>query len=324
MNAKLDLTDSDMTHSDRYKMSAGMANTRPEKHPPFHLASSTSNSSNSDSSNIHKPGLEFSKANLSDFSFGKHVHLDYHIGVVSQGVQLFSSRKGIEPLAPGRIALLNPDVVHDGAAQSSDGYSLHVIRLEPQTLQSLMEDLTDKFQLQYLPDTIIDDPKLYRQLLQLHHYSQKPSSSQHPSQQAEPLAWQACWLETMASLFQQYSHLQPKTNFIKNGRGLSLKQKSYLHDYLLADLSAKHKLEDLSALFGISSFQFLRRFQASCGMTPHAYLMSLRIDFSRRLLRQGGKPAAVAAAVGFYDQSHFVHAFRKANGMTPSAYCKQL
>ncbi|MEO5797372.1 MAG: AraC family ligand binding domain-containing protein [Rhodoferax sp.] len=33
------------------------------------------------------PGLVLSAARFADFSFGRHVYLDYHIGVVNEGVQ---------------------------------------------------------------------------------------------------------------------------------------------------------------------------------------------------------------------------------------------
>lgn len=253
-------------------------------------------------------GLELAQGHLCNFSFGNHVHLDYHVGIVTQGVQLFRTRTELNRLVPGRVALVNPDEVHDGFAEGEQGYSLKVLKLEPQRVEDIVETLSDKAALQWFSHAIIDDPRLYQQLAYLH------ASSDIADKQ--PLAWQTQWLDTMAWLFSRYTELKsPEVD-----KGLDRLQLAYLRDYLMADLADKHSLDDLAALFSLSSYQFLRRFRASMGITPHAYLLSLRLDYACRLLRRGGRVGDVANACGFYDQSHFVHAFRKANGVVPSQY----
>ena len=37
----------------------------------------------------HLPGLELSHSHHREFSYGRHVHLDYHIGLVQRGGQKF-------------------------------------------------------------------------------------------------------------------------------------------------------------------------------------------------------------------------------------------
>jgi AraC-like DNA-binding protein len=71
----------------------------------------------------------------------------------------------------------------------------------------------------------------------------------------------------------------------------------------------------------LSRFQFLRRFKHTVGMTPHAWLVRLRLERACTLLaRSETSIAQVAMAVGFYDQSHFNRAFRSAFGVAPSGY----
>jgi transcriptional regulator GlxA family with amidase domain len=49
--------------------------------------------------------------------------------------------------------------------------------------------------------------------------------------------------------------------------------------------------------------------------------LALRVQQARRLLAISSKSVAeVAAATGFYDQSHFTKRFRSATGMTPRQY----
>jgi AraC-like DNA-binding protein len=56
------------------------------------------------------------------------------------------------------------------------------------------------------------------------------------------------------------------------------------------------------------------------GLTPHRYIVQLRVERARKLLRQGETPAAVAAAAGFTDQSHMTRAFARQFGVSPARY----
>jgi AraC family transcriptional regulator len=50
-------------------------------------------------------------------------------------------------------------------------------------------------------------------------------------------------------------------------------------------------------------------------------LHRLRVQFAcRQLARKGTNLAAVAAAAGFADQSHFTRVFKQFTGMTPGAF----
>jgi AraC-like DNA-binding protein len=52
--------------------------------------------------------------------------------------------------------------------------------------------------------------------------------------------------------------------------------------------------------------------------------MQLRLHRARDLLRSGIHPLDTAIALGFYDQSHFINAFRKVMGITPHHYARQV
>jgi transcriptional regulator GlxA family with amidase domain len=53
------------------------------------------------------------------------------------------------------------------------------------------------------------------------------------------------------------------------------------------------------------------------------YVLSLRVQEAQRLLATTRMSlGGIAAATGFYDQSHFTKRFRKVTGVTPSEYRK--
>ena len=64
----------------------------------------------------------------------------------------------------------------------------------------------------------------------------------------------------------------------------------------------------------------MRSFSREVGIPPHRYLTGRRLDRARRLLLAGGRPAEVAAEVGFHDQAHLTRHFKRMLGVTPGAY----
>lgn len=68
----------------------------------------------------------------------------------------------------------------------------------------------------------------------------------------------------------------------------------------------------------MSERQYLRKFKAVTGITPHAYLISRRIDEAKRLLLSSTMPIQeVARAVGYPNANAFASAFRSRTGAAP-------
>jgi len=77
-------------------------------------------------------------------------------------------------------------------------------------------------------------------------------------------------------------------------------------------------------LAGMSREGFSRRFRKRHGIPPQLFRLSERLNEARRLLRAGEPVAAVAAEAGFSDQSHLGRCFRRAFGVTPGHYRRNL
>ena len=81
------------------------------------------------------------------------------------------------------------------------------------------------------------------------------------------------------------------------------------------------KFSELAAAVGVHPVHLSRGFRAAYGCTPGEYLRRVRIEQAQRLLAESRMPLAqVAAAVGYYDQSHFTIVFRRVTGTTPGQY----
>ncbi|CAI8806383.1 Transcriptional regulator containing an amidase domain and an AraC-type DNA-binding HTH domain [Pseudomonas sp. IT-P44] len=80
-------------------------------------------------------------------------------------------------------------------------------------------------------------------------------------------------------------------------------------------------LQQLAAAYGQNELRFLRDFTRVIGLTPHAYLVEVRLQAARRMIEHTRLSLAdIALDAGFAHQSHMGSAFRKFLAMTPSQY----
>lgn len=77
-------------------------------------------------------------------------------------------------------------------------------------------------------------------------------------------------------------------------------------------------LSTLARDAGMSTFHFARVFAALEGQPPHRFLVDVRLARAAARLRNGASVTDTCYAVGFGSLSHFVQAFRRRYGASPS------
>jgi AraC family transcriptional regulator len=71
----------------------------------------------------------------------------------------------------------------------------------------------------------------------------------------------------------------------------------------------------------ISPFHFARLFRATVGVSPHQFVLRLRLGRAVGFMKAGKMPLAqVAVECGFHDQPHFTRAFQRVFRITPAIY----
>ena len=91
----------------------------------------------------------------------------------------------------------------------------------------------------------------------------------------------------------------------------------YVNEHLTEPLST----EMLSNLLGYETSYFIRLFKKSVGMTPKAYIRSIRLEKAEKALATTDTPInAIAHNCGFENMSYFTRAFQEVYHTTPSAY----
>ncbi|MGF0175036.1 helix-turn-helix transcriptional regulator [Streptomyces sp. Marseille-Q5077] len=114
------------------------------------------------------------------------------------------------------------------------------------------------------------------------------------------------------------AHLRPRTlaDSPRRDPALARRLRELLDERVVQGIA----LDEAAALVQAHPAHLVRSFSSAYGIAPHQYLMSRRVDRARRLLLEGRSPADVAAATGFYDQSHLTRHFRKLVGVPPGRY----
>ena len=89
-----------------------------------------------------------------------------------------------------------------------------------------------------------------------------------------------------------------------------------VRDYVGAHLDEPIGVEALADIAARSPFHFTRVFSRSVGMTPHRYVVHLRLQRAIELVREGRSGLAeIAARTGFADQSHLSRWVRRVHGV---------
>lgn len=80
-------------------------------------------------------------------------------------------------------------------------------------------------------------------------------------------------------------------------------------------------LDDVAAAVGLSTFHLMRVFKRSIGVTPHQYLMRVRLLRAIDLLRDTRQPVtSIAYEAGWSDLSNFTRTFQRDVGCSPGQF----
>jgi AraC family transcriptional regulator len=104
-------------------------------------------------------------------------------------------------------------------------------------------------------------------------------------------------------------------------RGLSRRQLKTLQDLIDAEFADQLSLEQLSQAAGLSPGYLSRAFKTSTGITPHQYILRIRVDRAKQLIQTTNRSLdEIAEQVGFADGSHMTSVFWKVTGRAPSHF----
>ncbi len=254
-------------------------------------------------------GAELFQGSYRKYEFAHHFHSVPAIGVVEAGSMGCYCRSTGHVLPMGTVLLLNPGEVHAPRPANSHDWKCRVFFLVDEHYRVRSMDVAGK--LLRFSKPFVEDRRLADRLLRLHRKLETPGIA---------LDLESSLLEIFAQLARRHACFEAPADGPPADRTTIARAREYLHAYYGRDIL----LDQLGALAGLSPFHFLRTFRRSVGLTPHAYLIQIRIEQGKRLLRAGNSISDVAVSTGFADQSHFTRHFKRIMGVTPGQYFPQV
>jgi AraC family transcriptional regulator len=106
--------------------------------------------------------------------------------------------------------------------------------------------------------------------------------------------------------------------------GLAPWQLRKIDRYLRENLARPLQLPALAEQINLSVSHFNRSFKVSRGVTPHQYIVKLRLELAQSLMLTTDDPlCSIALTCGLADQAHLTKLFRRHFGETPAAWRRQ-
>lgn len=250
---------------------------------------------------------EIVHAQYVEHRFARHAHEHFVVGLVERGVQQYTYRGARHTTPAGQVFFVNGDEPHTGEPATTDGYVYRTLCLAPETLRQLGLDITGKPELPYLNGSVVRDRRLFADLRRLHE-----AVARH----APAMVCESYLLAAVRSLLERHAETHAEVPAPGRESFAVARIREYLEAHFAEDIS----LSQLAGLTSRSPFHVARAFSQAWGLPPHAYLESVRIRHARQLLRSGMSVVDTALAIGYPDQSHFTHRFRRHTGFTPGQY----
>jgi AraC-like DNA-binding protein len=250
----------------------------------------------------HLDNLELFHGLNVTYEYPRHMHEEYSIGLILQGMDTTTCRGASYSAYPGNLLLFNAGEVHSSSSVETE---YRIINISPKTLNRIgFQIMGRNFEIPCFPGSAISDARLFRALLNLHlKLGQKLSPLEHESEFIRAIAF---LLERQNKNYSAFQTTGKEPHYIELAQ-----------DFLKSHYAENVSLAGLSSVTNLSPYYLLRVFHKQVGCPPHEYQTQLRIAHAKKLIRDGNSILETALETGFFDQSHFSRNFKRIVGITP-------
>jgi AraC-like DNA-binding protein len=226
---------------------------------------------------------------------------NYQIGLIHEGKGTFTIGQKEYPLQQNDTYFIRPELVHKGKPDSQIGWAVSVLNFKAQLIEELEEQGA---QLSIFKHFQAAKP-LGEAVRKLLSYFDDAVTQE----EAKNLVYNF--------LVEHSDNDTPIHNSAKNQDAIQRARR-----YIDANYKSKFSLDDLANEAFLSKFHLLRLFKQEVGIAPYAYQLQLKLNEARKLIFQKKSLTEVAYELGFNDQAHFIHTYKKYAELTPGEFLK--
>ncbi|MGB0454483.1 MAG: helix-turn-helix domain-containing protein [Bacteriovoracaceae bacterium] len=245
---------------------------------------------------INHPGIFIVHHNKPGKALDSHTHDEHHLIIPLKGEITVKTRTSEMTLGPGKMIYIAPNASHAFNSSEAKGERL-ICNIDPSFWPDGLE----------APQDIIELPQnqLIKEILFYLLLNAESPISEH-------------LIKSLSYTLDEV--IKTPKNFYLNFQSLYLKAKDERLKQCL-DIMGKdfhHSLEHYAKESGMSSRTMNRLFKSELEILPKEYLLNLKIEFAKSLLKKNLTVAEVSLESGFESLSSFIKAFRKMTGTLPS------
>ncbi|RXJ68676.1 AraC family transcriptional regulator [Halarcobacter ebronensis] len=249
------------------------------------------------------PYLELRHSN-NEKRYKDHLHETFSIGINIDGESIYTNRNNKYDFKKGMLAVINPNEIHSCNPINKNPNQYYMLYLDKNWCFEIQKSIFKNIK-EFIPynKNLIEDNKTYEEFKTLC----ENLFSNIPFEEKENEL--ICFFTTF---------FEDGFEDIKDEDDNKTIEK--ILEYFKTHYKENISLTEVSKEFDLNLFYIIRLFKNQLKITPHSYLVNLKINQAKKLLQEGNSIVDVALECGFSDQSHFHRNFTKIVALTPNNY----
>ncbi|NPA50393.1 MAG: AraC family transcriptional regulator, partial [Epsilonproteobacteria bacterium] len=240
----------------------------------------------------------FIKHSFSNQTFKPHFHNHYSIGLILNGTHKLNINQDRILINQNELKIINPNEIHFVEKDSS--WSYINLLLDKNEVDEIVYSIYGEKEKKIIFKTKINNKTINNQFLLLYKNFNKSSFEEE-------------LIEFIENLLLNYSSYG---KHCKSFNGNITKAIEFIHEHFLEDIT----INDIAKAASFNKYHTIKLFKKQLSLTPHQYILRLRIEEAIRLIKKSTPLTEVAYHCNFSDQSHFIKEFKKIYGVSPSYF----
>ena len=235
-------------------------------------------------------------------------HANISIAVVTAGTFQYRTRQGVATLAPGSLLLGNAGACFECGHTHARGDRCLAFHYEPGFFEAAVADVPGAHDARFAQAGLPALPALAPLVAEA-----EAARDDRDADALEELALR--FVAAVAGLQRGRRGSRRPPNARDESRVTAALRR------IEAAPQAQHSLAALAREADVSPFHFLRTFRQVTGLTPHQFVLRMRLNRAALRLRRNTEAiTTIAYDCGFNDLSTFNRRFRRLMGLTPGAW----